>query len=88
MKKRDTSNRNPDESEKLLIFGNTRARKGAELKIKSSIESKCPGKYTKDLKDIDSRKRGFDTSIIYLKDSAISYALGWRKISSRKFSGI
>ena len=40
-----------DDDEQLIIFGPRRARRGAELKIMSTIEGKCPGCVTKDLED-------------------------------------
>merc|ERR1719487_776235 len=48
-------------SEQLLICGPQRARRGAELKVMSTIEHKNPGHFTKGLREKRSDERGFDT---------------------------
>ena len=39
------------EFEMLAILGSESARKGAELKVKSSVEAKSPGYYSKELRE-------------------------------------
>ena len=38
-------------TEKLAIFGTERSSKGAELKVKSSVESKSPGHFSSMLRE-------------------------------------
>lgn len=47
--------------ETLLIFGSERNRKGAELKVCSSIETKNPGYLSRDMREKVSDRSGFDT---------------------------
>ncbi|CAD7974357.1 unnamed protein product [Amoebophrya sp. A120] len=62
----------------LAIFGDEQARKGAELKVKSSVESKEKGYFSKDLEENrdEWKNPGFSTDIMHLKDEAIAYCLG------------
>ncbi|CAD7971197.1 unnamed protein product [Amoebophrya sp. A120] len=66
------------EFEWLAIFGGESERKGAELKVKSSVESKSKGYYSSDLKQNkkDWDKPGFSTDIMYMADDDIGYCLG------------
>merc|ERR1719321_1374905 len=63
-------------TEKLLIFGPERNRKGAELKVLSSVETKNPGYVTRDMKEKIHKDRGFAVDTFYLKDEDVAYALG------------
>lgn len=65
-----------NETEKLLIFGSMRSRKGAQLKIMSCVETKARGYFTRGVEDHTSKYKGFSTDTMYLKDEDISYALG------------
>lgn len=62
--------------EQLIIFGDRRARRGAELKVMSTIEHKNPGVFTKGVREKKSDERGFDTDRMLFKDDEVSYALG------------
>jgi len=63
-------------SEKLIIFGNQRARRGAELKCMHEIEKKVPGTFTRDLREKFSDNRGFDTDRLAIKEDELSYVIG------------
>merc|ERR1711920_783285 len=63
-------------SEQLIIFGNLRSRRGAELKCQHEIERKQPGMYTKDLREVKSDKNGFDTDVMKIKEDVMSYVIG------------
>lgn len=71
------------QSEQLIIFGPQRARRGAELKAMSGIETKSPGTFTRGVKEKFSDKNGFDTDRMVFKDDELSYALG-KEGSTRK----
>merc|ERR1719226_339542 len=63
-------------TEKLAIFGPQRPRRGSELKVMSSIETKSPGFFTRGIKEKTSEKPGFDTDRFIFRDEEVSYALG------------
>merc|ERR1719247_86262 len=63
-------------TEKLMIFGPERNRKGAELKVLSSVETKNPGYITRDMKEGTTDDDGFGMDIFCLKDEDVSFALG------------
>jgi hypothetical protein len=69
--------------ERLAILGPMRARRGTELKVMAAVEMKCPGHYTKDLKEIEDLSQGFGTDLVYIADDDYSYALG-KQGSTRK----
>eukprot|EP00756_Hemistasia_phaeocysticola_P017356 Hpha_TRINITY_DN15533_c3_g3::TRINITY_DN15533_c3_g3_i1::g.105241::m.105241 len=70
-------------TEKLAIFGPKYGRRGAELKVMSSVEVKLPGYYTKDVDEHESKKDGFDTDTLKLREKELSWALG-KSGSTRK----
>lgn len=82
MNKRDDT-RNRGGSEKLMICGPERARRGAELKVMSGVEAKSPGCFTKGVREKNSSEKGFDTDRLFLKDDELSYSLG-KQGSTRK----
>ena len=55
------------DTEKLAIFGNTRARRGAELKVMAAVETKVPGYFTDRMELPDDREDGFGTRTLTLK---------------------
>merc|ERR1719359_2794168 len=63
-------------TEKLLIFGPERNRKGAELKVLSSVETKNPGYVTRSMREKISDRKGFGMDQFALRDEDVSYALG------------
>merc|ERR1719330_2081553 len=71
-------------SEKLIIFGPQRARRGAELKVMSGIETKAPGTFTKGIRDKITDTKGFDTDRMVFKDDELSYALGKEGATRKK----
>merc|ERR1719507_479964 len=71
-------------SEKLIIFGSRRARRGAELKAMSGIETKAPGTFTRGVRDRTSDSKGFDTDRMVFKDDELSYALGKEGATRKK----
>mmetsp|Transcript_43786 Transcript_43786/g.79143 ORF Transcript_43786/g.79143 Transcript_43786/m.79143 type:complete len:644 (-) Transcript_43786:152-2083(-) len=75
--------RGSDSSEQLAIFGSERARRGAELKVMSAVETKSPGTFTRNVREKLSSEEGFATDRIIFKDDELSYALG-KEGSTRK----
>eukprot|EP00913_Durusdinium_trenchii_P006780 g6372.t1 len=69
--------------EQLAILGPERGRRGAELKVMSSVEEKAPGQYTRGIREKFSDSRGFATDRMIFKDDELSYALG-KQGSTRK----
>jgi len=75
--------------EKLIIFGGKRDRRGAELKVLSAVETKCPGHFAqfeneimnRDLNDEDS---GWKTEVLEFKEDELSFALGKNGGTRRK----
>eukprot|EP00434_Breviolum_minutum_P031545 symbB.v1.2.027892.t1/scaffold2895.1/size67727/4 len=63
-------------SEQLAIFGNPRARRGAELKVMSAVETKSPGTFTRGVREKFSDEKGFATDRMIFRDDELSYALG------------
>ena len=55
------------DTEKLAIFGRTRARRGAELKVMAAVETKVPGYFTERMKVEEDDKDGFGTRNLVLK---------------------
>merc|ERR1719295_2312209 len=74
-------------SEQLIIFGNARARRGAELKVMSSVETKSPGCFTRGVREKTSDTKGFDTDRLIFKDDELSYALGKEGTTRKKLEG-
>merc|ERR1719145_396940 len=74
-------------SEKLIIFGNRRGRRGAELKVMSSVETKSPGTFTRGVREKTSSEKGFDTDRLIFKDDELSYALGKEGSTRKKLEG-
>merc|ERR1719491_67625 len=70
--------------EELIIFGSERGRRGAELKIMSTIEYKNPNMYTRGLREKESKEPGFDTDRMLFKDDELSYALGKEGATRKK----
>ncbi|CAJ1348853.1 unnamed protein product, partial [Effrenium voratum] len=71
------------EYEKLAIFGNVKARRGAELKVLSAVETKVPGYFEKIRDDVVYRDKNADygdgswgTETMTFQDDELSYALG------------
>merc|ERR1719235_1275982 len=81
MNKRE--NKGQGRSEQLDIFGDRRARRGAELKIMSAVETKNPGTFTRGVREKTSDEKGFATDRMLFKDDELSYALG-KEGSTRK----
>mmetsp|Transcript_52408 Transcript_52408/g.114369 ORF Transcript_52408/g.114369 Transcript_52408/m.114369 type:complete len:596 (-) Transcript_52408:36-1823(-) len=69
--------------EQLAILGPERGRRGAELKVMSSVEEKAPGQYTRGIREKFSDSKGFSTDRMIFKDDELSYALG-KQGSTRK----
>merc|ERR1719491_1638754 len=74
-------------SEKLIICGPTRGRRGAELKVMSGCETKSPGTFTRGVRDKTSNEKGFDTDRMIFKDDELSYALGKQGATRKKLEG-
>eukprot|EP00401_Gymnodinium_catenatum_P073190 CAMPEP_0117488174 /NCGR_PEP_ID=MMETSP0784-20121206/16375_1 /TAXON_ID=39447 /ORGANISM="" /LENGTH=587 /DNA_ID=CAMNT_0005282845 /DNA_START=1 /DNA_END=1762 /DNA_ORIENTATION=- len=76
--------------EKLAIFGGVRARRGAELKVLSAVETKVPGYYDKIRDEVVDRDRGRDetgtwgTDTMTFQDDELSYALGKQGATRKK----
>merc|ERR1719356_2395003 len=76
MNKRDDKGKGHGGSEMLAIFGPQRARRGAELKAMSGVETKSPGTFTRGIREKFSDSKGFDTDRMIFRDDELSYALG------------
>lgn len=72
--------------EQLAIFGDKRSRRGAELKVMSSVEEKAPGYFTKGVREKISEDKGFSTDRIIFKDDELSYALGKQGTTRKKLA--
>lgn len=72
--------------EQLAIFGPKRARRGAELKVMSSVEEKAPGQFTRGVRERIGDERGFATDRIIFKDDELSYALGKQGTTRKKLA--
>lgn len=83
-KGRDRSERSRGGSEQLAIFADRRARRGAELKIMSAVETKSPGVFTRGVREKFSSEKGFATDRFVLKDDELSYALGKEGATRKK----
>merc|ERR1719206_877035 len=81
------ANRGRGGSELLIIFGSRRARRGAELKVMSGVETKNPGTFTKGIREKTSDERGFDTDRFIFKDDELSYSLGKQGTTRKKLEG-
>merc|ERR1719512_355487 len=71
-------------TEKLIIFGEKRARRGAELKVMSGVETKSPGTFTRGVREKTSSEKGFDTDRMIFKDDELSYSLGKQGTTRKK----
>lgn len=71
-------------TESLIIFGDQRDRRGAELKVMNGIEKKCPGTFTRGIREKTSDVRGFDTDRMILKEEELSYAIGKEAATQKK----
>eukprot|EP00932_Pfiesteria_piscicida_P007160 SRR837773.17150.p2 GENE.SRR837773.17150~~SRR837773.17150.p2 ORF type:complete len:535 (-),score=240.90 SRR837773.17150:118-1497(-) len=74
-------------SEKLIIFGPQRGRRGAELKVMSGVEQKNPGFFTRGVREKVSDSKGFDTDRVIFKDDELSYSLGKQGTTRKKLEG-
>jgi len=72
--------------EKLAIFGNQRARRGAQLKVMAAVETKVPGYFTNDKPPDDDTAEGFGTHTLVLKPDELSYALGKKGMTRKKLA--
>jgi hypothetical protein len=75
-RREDRDGQKSKKTEELMIFGLERKRKGAELKVKSSIETKNPGFITRQLKEKIHDDKGLAVDTFYLRDEDVAYALG------------
>jgi len=80
------SRRDFDGSEKLVIFGDRRGRRGAELKCMSAVETKKPGHFTRDIRKHTSESKGFASDTFPMDESELSYALGKDGTTRRKLA--
>merc|ERR1719413_223773 len=87
MNKRGDSGKGRGGSEKLIICGPTRARRGAELKVMSGVETKSPGYFTRGVREKTSSEKGFDTDRMIFKDDELSYSLGKQGTTRKKLEG-
>merc|ERR1719458_1101866 len=73
-------------SEQLIIFGDAKARRGAELKCMNEIEKKAPGTFTRGLREKVTDTRGFDTDRIAIKEDELSYVIGKEAATQKKLA--
>merc|ERR1712060_858580 len=76
----------PTRTERLAIFGPERSRRGAELKVMATIESKQKGHFTKNLTPADSKEEGFATDTMIIDDDDYNYAIGKMGATRRKLA--
>jgi len=74
-------------SEMLIICGPRRARRGAELKVMSGVETKSPGYFTKGVREKTTDVKGFETDRMIFKDDELSYCLGKQGSTRKKLEG-
>jgi len=74
-------------SEMLIICGEQRGRRGAELKVMSGVETKSPGYFTKGVREKTTDTKGFDTDRMIFKDDELSYCLGKQGATRKKLEG-
>mmetsp|Transcript_42722 Transcript_42722/g.98902 ORF Transcript_42722/g.98902 Transcript_42722/m.98902 type:complete len:630 (-) Transcript_42722:130-2019(-) len=86
MTKPGSKGRGRGNGEQLAIFGDKRSRRGAELKVMSSVEEKAPGYFTKGVREKISDDKGFATDRIVFKDDELSYALGKQGTTRKKLA--
>jgi len=73
-------------SEQLIVFGEERGRRGAELKCMNEIEKKAPGTFTRGLREKITDTRGFDTDRILIKEDELSYVIGKEAATQKKLA--
>lgn len=83
-KSEDKGRGRQQETERLIIFGAERDRRGAELKVMNGIEKKSPGTFSRGLREKISDSRGFDTDRLILKDEELSYCIGKEAATQKK----
>lgn len=71
-------------SEKLIIFGDERGRRAAELKCMNEIEKKSPGHFSKGLREKFSDHKDFDTDRMIVKEDELSYVIGKEAATQKK----
>jgi len=76
----------PTDVMQLAIFGDTRPRRGSELKIMTATEMKLKGHFTKGLKEFFSQDEGFSTDWMPISEEDYSYVLGKGGSTRRKLS--
>jgi len=84
--RQESGRRDFDGSEKLIIFGDKRGRRGAELKCMSAVETKRPGYFTRGIEKHTSDKEGFASDTYPMDESELSYALGKDGTTRRKLA--
>ena len=80
------SDRSRRGEERLAIFGERRARRGAELKIMSAIESRLEGHLTERMEEHKSDSEEWGTDIVRLKRDEVSWALGKKGATRKKLA--
>eukprot|EP00755_Sulcionema_specki_P005454 Sspe_Gene.32825::Locus_16072_Transcript_1_1_Confidence_1.000_Length_882::g.32825::m.32825 len=73
------------DTERLAIFGPWRGRRGSELKVFATIETKRPGYYTKGLREEDPPGENA-TTLIQIPEKEVSWALGKNGSTRRKLA--
>jgi len=86
-KKEDKGRGRGSGSERIIIFGDRRARRGAEPKVMSGVEAKNPGFFTKGVREKTSSEKRFDTDRLIFKDDGLSYSLGKQGTTRKKLEG-
>ena len=73
------------EKAKLAIFGTRKNRRGAELKVMSTVEGKCPKYFTTGIHEGEERGE-WGTDIYRFRGEELSYALGKEGMTKRKLA--
>jgi len=84
--KNPPSSVDPNRTERLAIFGPERSRRGAELKVMATIETKSRGYFTKNLTAQICEDDRFATDTVYIQDEDYNYAIGRAGTTRRKLA--
>jgi len=72
------------ESEQLIIFGDERGRRGAEVKIQHEIEWKKSGTLSPGIREHTSDKKGFAVDVMKVDSEDINYLIGKKGSTGQK----
>ena len=84
---RPDAQKSDQDTEMLAIFGNQRARRGAELKVMAAVDSKIPNHFAQHIDATNEEgDEEFGSKYVALESNEISYALGKRGMTRKKLA--